>query len=34
MTHKYDLPCDICRDLLPLVRDGVASEVAKKSDDI
>lgn len=26
MTHEYDLPCDICRDLLPLVRDGVASE--------
>lgn len=28
MTHEYDLPCDICRDLLPLVRDGVASEAS------
>lgn len=28
MTHEHDLPCDICRDLLPLVRDGVASEAS------
>lgn len=31
MTHKYDLPCDICRDLLPLVRDGVASEASRRA---
>ena len=28
MTREHDLPCDICRDLLPLVRDGVASEAS------
>lgn len=31
MTHEYDLPCDICRDLLPLVRDGVASEASRRA---
>lgn len=29
MTRKQDLPCEICRDLLPLVRDGVASEASR-----
>lgn len=31
MTHEHDLPCDICRDLLPLVRDGVASEASRRA---
>lgn len=31
MTHEYDLPCDICRDLLPLVRDGVAGEASRRA---
>lgn len=31
MTHEYDLPCGICRDLLPLVRDGVASEASRRA---
>lgn len=31
MTHEHDLPCDICRDLLPLVRDGVASEESRRA---
>lgn len=31
MTYEHDLPCDICRDLLPLVRDGVASEASRRA---
>lgn len=31
MTRKQDLPCEICRDLLPLVRDGVASEASRRA---
>lgn len=31
MTREHDLPCDICRDLLPLVRDGVASEASRRA---
>ncbi len=31
MTREHDLPCDICRDLMPLVRDGVASEASRRA---
>lgn len=31
MIYEHDLPCDICRDLLPLVRDGVASEASRRA---
>lgn len=28
--NNRDLPCDVCRDLMPLVRDGVASDASRR----
>lgn len=29
-TSAFDLPCEVCRDLMPLVQDGVASEASRR----
>lgn len=29
-TSAFDLPCEVCRDLMPLVQDGVASAASRR----
>ena len=30
---RFDISCEVCRDLMPLVRDGVASADSERSEE-